>query len=289
MVERLKEAIEKARQARALQAAQGEAQPGGQTGAQSGTPPGEGGRAAISRLPDLWDAIPAVAVDPGRLARERIAAAERSDPVHATFDVLRTRLLKLCAEAGWTRIAVTSPTKGCGKSLVSLNLAYSLARNTDLRTVLVDLDLRAPSLAQTLGLTPPHEIGDYLAGRAALEDTAVRIAPGLVAVLGRRRVPDSAELLLSQQGLRAAGAIGQLLQPTVMLFDLPPMLGIDDVQATLPLVDAVLLVAGGGTTTAAELAECEQLLEKGPPLAGVVLNRAETSESEVYYPEEAAG
>lgn len=100
---------------------------------------------------DLWERFRSVTLDPRHLARRRLISAGREDPAYVTFDVLRTRLLQALKARGWSRVAITSPTKGCGKTFVSSNLAFSLAR-TSRRIALMDMDLRIPSLATVLGV-----------------------------------------------------------------------------------------------------------------------------------------
>ena len=70
------------------------------------------------------------------------------------FDALRTKILQQMRANGWRRVAITSPGAACGKSTVALNLAFSLARQPDMRAILLDLDLRRPSLARMVGPDP---------------------------------------------------------------------------------------------------------------------------------------
>lgn len=78
-------------------------------------------------------------------------------------------------------------------------------------------------------------------------------------------------------------SLQETLNPDVMLYDLPPTLACDDVLAFLPRVDGVLLVAGGGITSAEDVRRCERLFEGQAPLLGVILNKTEDPVSEPYY------
>lgn len=272
MVERLKEAIEKARRAR-------EAQGGDQSAPAPKTTTlmtrNLAGNAA-------WEALPIVTLDPDHLDRHRVVSAAKANPAHLAFDMLRTRLIAKCRELGLRRLAVTSPTKGCGKSLVSANLAFSFGRNADTRTLLVDLDLRAPMIASTLGLAMTEGVSDYLRGSATLTTICRRVGPNLAVCPNLRRVRDSSELLLSDASLKAIRDIDMTLAPDLIIYDLPPLFGCDDALAFLPNADAVIIVARGGETTAADLADCERLIEGGPVYLGVVLNGAEDTDSDSY-------
>lgn len=189
------------------------------------------------------------------------------------FDILRTQLLQALLARGWRRIAVTSPTHGAGKSFVAANLAFSLARRPDSRTVLVDLELRRPALAGMLG-AKAAPIEGFLSG-APCERHFRRIGQTLAVGLNDRPVSRAAELLQSPAAGRALGSMIAQLDPEVVIYDLPPALGSDDLLAMLPQIDAVLLVADGTRTTAAEIRICERMLDNKVPLLGVVLNRAQ--------------
>jgi Mrp family chromosome partitioning ATPase len=272
MVERLKEAIEKARRAREAH--------DGTRGTPAPAPATLVARQSATQA--AWDSLPSVTLDPDHLGRHRLVTAAKANAAHLAFDLLRTRLLAKCREMGLRRIAITSPTKGCGKSLVSMNLAFSAGRNPETRTILVDLDLRAPTMAKALGMSLTEGVSDYLSGTASLQAVCHRVAPNLAVCPNLRRVRDSTELLLSERSLKAIGEIDATLAPDLLIYDLPPLFGCDDALAFLPNTDAVIIVARGGQTTAADLEECERLLEGGPIYLGVVLNSAEDADSGAY-------
>ncbi|MGV8954718.1 MAG: hypothetical protein ACOH2M_26710, partial [Cypionkella sp.] len=96
----------------------------------------------------VWESLASVDLDAATLTHNGIFIEASDHPAAVGFDILRTRLLHGLAEKGWRRIAVTSPTHGCGKSFVAINLALSLARRPSSRSVLLDLDLRHPEIAK---------------------------------------------------------------------------------------------------------------------------------------------
>jgi Mrp family chromosome partitioning ATPase len=298
MVERLKAAIEKARASRpgggaggvsgALSGAPFAAPAGARDGteppwqtsdADGGASAGRPGRAATA---DPWLALEEIALDPRLLTRERIVTRDKSDPAHMAFDALRTRLLKALHDNRWSRIAITSPTKGCGKTMVACNLALSLARQPETRCMLVDLDLRAAQIAQRLGQREAHAIEPYLLGEVAPRDYFRRAGANLALGLNNARIWNSAELVQSRRVAATLASTWKLYRPQVVLFDMPPMLTSDDVLAFLPNVDCVLLVAGGGQTKAREIEECERLMAEHTNFLGVVLNKAEDSSMPAY-------
>lgn len=223
----------------------------------------------------VWDSLTAVTLSAPHLARNGLFPRSSDDPASVAFDILRTRILQALQERGWNRIAITSPTHGCGKSFVAANLAFSLARRMGSRTLLVDLELRTPGLAPLLGLTEVGALEDLLTDRQPLEAHVLRAGRNLALALNGAPVRAASELLQEDSCAAALSSMLEQLDPEVALFDLPPVLVGDDVLALLPQVDAVLLVSDGTRTTAEDIRACERLFEGRVPLLGVVLNRAQ--------------
>lgn len=232
---------------------------------------------------EAWARVQTARLDHRHLARNRVVTYGRHDPAHVAFDLLRTRLVQALKARGWSRVAITSPSKACGKTFVAANLALSLARQPSCRTLLMDLDLRIPSLGRVLGIHGSAGPVDFLTGRCPPEALLRRVAPNLLIGPGRQPFPDSAELLQEPSAIRALEGLRALFAPDVILYDLPPALACDDVIAFLPQVDCVLLVAGGGISSAREMRECERLLKGQSPLLGCILNKAEDVVIEPYY------
>jgi len=230
----------------------------------------------LSPNPDrVWESLTSVALDIHHLNGNGLFTQSSTDPATSAFDILRTRILQALEERGWKRIAITSPTHGCGKSFVAANLALSLSRRASGRSVLVDLELRSPGLAGLLGVKDAPPLRDFLNGNQPLESHFLRFGRNLALGLNGNAVTDAAELLQEGDTAEALAHMLEQLDPDVALYDLPPALVSDDVIAMLPQVDAVLLVADGTKTTAEDIRACERLFQDRTPLMGVVLNRAQ--------------
>lgn len=238
--------------------------------------------AAPAEVEAAWDALESVRLDRAHLGRSRVISFGRTDPAHSAFDMLRTRLMQALREKGWSRVGITSPTKGCGKTFVAANLAISLARQSRCRTLLMDLDLRVPNLAKTLGIRGRRSIRELLTGEAAAEDFLLRPVPNLAVGLNTRRMRNAAEFLQDPETIAVLDGLQARFAPDVVLYDLPPMLACDDVVGFLPQIDGLLLVIGGGITRADEVSKCERLIEQHGPLLGVIMNRAEDPAMERY-------
>ncbi|MFN3969830.1 MAG: CpsD/CapB family tyrosine-protein kinase [Gemmobacter sp.] len=223
----------------------------------------------------VWASLTSVAPDPLRMEGNGLFPNPSSNPAATAFDILRTRTLLAMQDHGWRRIAVTSPTHGCGKSLVAANLALSLARRPDSRTILLDLDLRRPGLGTLFGLRETAALRDMLMGRQTIEGQLLRVGRGLALGLNGRAESGAAEILQSADAAECVAAMLDLLEPGAIIMDVPPALLSDDVMAALPLFEAVLLVADGTRTTAAEITSCERMFSGHLPILGVVLNRAQ--------------
>ncbi len=281
MVERLKEAVSKARAARQMVAP-----------AQSGeTPPrpiqhDEASQPAakpVAAPQPSWSSLKEIVLDPKQLRRKRIISHEKSDPAHMSIDLLRTRLIKIFRDNGWSRLAITSPTKGCGKTVISLNLALSLSRQREFRTLLFDCDLRSPNVARSLGLRSHHAMEWFLKGDAAADNFLLRVGDNLALGLNTERVRESAELMQSDQAADKIDSLVGELAPDAVIFDLPPILMCDDTMAFLPNVDCVLLVGAAGETKPAEIEECEAMLSGHANVVGVLLNKARQTSKAHYY------
>ncbi len=236
-----------------------------------------------------WAGLRTVTLDPALLDRNLVITAGRSDPAHISFDVLRAKIVQPLAERGWKRVGITSPSRGCGKSFVSVNLAISLSRYKAFRTVLMDMDLRLPTVARTLGLTDLSSMGEFLRGHVGVEDFVRRvgpnplnIGPSLALGLNGRGESFAAELFHEATTAESLARLDATLAPDIMLFDLPPVLAVDDVIALKPHVDCLLIVAGAGLTTPRELREMSQRLGEDTPILGVVLNKGEGEDLSGY-------
>ena len=230
----------------------------------------------------VWESIQEITPKPDALARNGLFADSAQSPVTRNFDMLRTRVLQALASRNWTRIAVTSPTHGCGKSFVAANLALSLARLPSCRTVLMDLELREPQLAQLFGLKDAAPLIEFLMGEQPLEGHFRRIGRNLALALNGEAVPHAAELLQDPEFANAMGALRDLLQPDVVILDLPPALGSDDVIALADQVDALILVTDGTLTSPEDIRACERLFDGRIPILGTVLNRAQDRAQDRY-------
>lgn len=229
-----------------------------------------------------WDALPALSLSEKHLKSNFIVAMGGGKDA-TDIDMMRTRVLQQMRDNGWRRLAITSPTAACGKSTISLNLALSLQRQPDLNTILMELDLRRPSLAKMAGITDDMRFAEVLGGEAAFNENAVRYEDNLIISANQRPHKNAAELLSAKTMPRALAEIEEAYAPDIMLFDTPPMLVTDDMMAFARHMDCVLLVAGAESTTTKEVDLCERDLASQTNVMGVVLNKCRYMGPEYGY------
>src|SRR5882672_1574349 len=122
------------------------------------------------------DRLQLVELDPDVLATNRIVTDELSG-ASAAYKMLRTRVLQRMRRNNRKTLAVTGTCPEEGKSLTAINLAINLARDVGTTAVLVDMDLRKPSINRHLGISWRYGIGDFLRGTVPLQKVAVN--PGI--------------------------------------------------------------------------------------------------------------
>jgi protein-tyrosine kinase len=227
---------------------------------------------ADSSIDAAWKALPMLKTDQNLMRRNRVVAFEGGREA-ATFDVMRTRLLQQMRANNWRRVAITSPTAGCGKTTTALNLAFSLARQSDLRMLLAEVDLRRPSLAEMLGIKADHSFARVLEGNGRLADNALRYGSNLAIATNHGPFRNPAELLHGPTVGPALAALEAQYQPTLVLFDMPPLMAGDDAIAFIGHVDCVLLVAAAESSTIEDVDTCERELAAHTNVLGVVLNK----------------
>jgi protein-tyrosine kinase len=224
-----------------------------------------------------------VELDEVVLEQQRIVAHRKSHPASRSFDLLRTQVLQKMAENGWRTLAVTSPTTESGKTVVAINLAIGIAQQTNRTSLLIDLDLRRPRVASSLGLKREVSLNQVFSGEARLEEALVN--PGIsrfVVLPTQKPVPNSSEVLASSKVAALMSELREKYTDRVVIVDLPPVLAADDVLAILPRIDCVLMVVGNGTSTRKEIEESMTRVSKFNML-GVVLNKDDAPFGKDYY------
>ena len=209
------------------------------------------------------------------LKNQRIIAGLNNDPRAEVYRQLRTQVLQKLRANGWKTIAVTSPNESAGKSVTAINLAIAISKEVNQTVLLVDLDLRKPSIAQKLGLDIQQGLIDHLKTGASIASLLVNPNLERLVILPGRDDPAYSSEILSTPAMKALVTdLTSRYDSRIIIFDMPALLVNDDAMMFLPQVDSVLLVVENGGTTQEELERAKQLLE-GSNLLGTVLNKAD--------------
>jgi len=262
-MERIKQALEKARLERQ------------KSGGASASSP-RSGSADIS-APVRYTHTRTVHVAKSILQERRIISGFEQNEFTGAYKMLRTQVFQRLREKGWNSLAVTSPGLNEGKTLTAINLAISLAMEVNYTVLLVDADLRHPSVHSYFGIEAECGLSDYLTADKPLSELLIHPEeiPGLVILPGGKPLANSAEMLNSPKMVRLVDELKTRYSSRIILFDLPPLLGAADTLAFSPYVDAALLVIEDGKTQAEDVKRAIGLLQ-GTSVIGTVLNKSWT-------------
>ena len=189
------------------------------------------------------------------------------------YKVLRTQLRHLGKQRNWNTMMVTSTSPNEGKTVTSINLAATFAREYNQTVLLVDADLRMQMIHRYLGYSSKRGLLDYLDGSADMKD--IIAWPGIdkfTIISGQRVVENSSEIISSPRMQSLMAELKNRYSDRFVIFDAPPILGVADALAFAPLVDCIVIVVGAGVTNQNDLKEAIKLLPQ-EKIAGFVLNR----------------
>jgi len=239
------------------------------------------GIGAVSVAPDRpatsfqYDQTRAVEVSAEVRNNNRLVASIKDHPLRDIYKMLRTRILQEMKANSWNTVAVTSPSKGAGKTLTAINLSIAIAGDLSHTALLIDGDLRHPSAHQYFGFEPEFGLSDHLLGDVPLSKVFFHPDMERLTVLpGKDPINESAEMLASPKVVSMLSEIRSRYSDRIIVVDLAPVLSVDDVLALAPNVDCVLMVAEAGATSREDLAQAIEMLE-GVPIVGTVLNKVE--------------
>lgn len=196
------------------------------------------------------------------------------------FRVLRTHIFSAETAGTLKAVAVTSSTHNEGKSVASINLAVVIAQNSERPALLIDCNLRKPSIDLLLGLGNEKGLADVLTGRRRLDDVIVSTdIHNLVVVPAGQTSTNPAELLGSQNMKSLLAEARQKFDYVIL--DTPAVIPYSDPRIIGPLVDGVVIVVRAGKTRREVVSNAESILKDvGAKILGFVLTGIE-----YYIPE----
>jgi protein-tyrosine kinase len=209
-----------------------------------------------------------------------VAALAPASLAAEQYRSLRTRLKRAENGRALRAIAITSPNKGDGKSLTSANLALTMAQEFQQRVLLVDCDLRRPSVHQLFGLGDRIGLGDVLMNLANLDQSLVWLPEHHLTVLPAGTLPaNPGELLGSAMMRRVLDTLRTRFDR--ILIDVPPVAPLADLQILAPLVDGLLMIVRAGITPKPAIERALAGLDTTKVL-GLVLNESGAEGTDHY-------
>lgn len=182
---------------------------------------------------------------PLKVSNRMLAALrEKNDVVAEEYNKLRSLVVKLTkGERFHNTLMVTSTMSGEGKTLTALNLAIALAKEYDHTVLLVDTDLRRPSVHKFLGIKPKKGLIQCLKEGLPLNEVLIKTGIGKLVVLpAGGTLDDPVEFLSSNRMKELVLELKSRYPDRYVIFDTPPMLHFADAQVLKESIDATLFV-----------------------------------------------
>lgn len=237
--------------------------------------------------PQFTDTIlfqsPIIDVNEAWLEQQRVLTAGARGPLGAPYKMLRTQVLRRMEQLNATTLAVMSPTAGAGKTLTAINLAIAIAAEQGRTVLLVDFDLRNPSIHQRFGFQPELGIEDCLHANRPIQEAMVKLRgyERLTVLPARARVESSSEVLADSRTATLVTEMKSRYANRVLIFDVPPVLQADDALAFTKNIQAGLVVVNEGATKREDVTRTIELL-RDTKIVGTVLNGAREP-TQTYY------
>jgi protein-tyrosine kinase len=224
-----------------------------------------------------------VQLDQDILVKNRVLSAASEMNQIESYKVLRAQILQRTREEGWRTIMITSPNPGEGKTLTTINLGITFAKEFNQTVLLVDADLRRQKMHRYLGISSDFGLVDHLIDNRPLSDLI--LWPGieqLTLISGGKCIRDSSEHLGSPKMKHLVTGMKERYKDRYILFDAPPILTGADTIAFAPHVDCILMVVESERTGTKDVKKALELIPREKFL-GFVLNRYKYENKAYYY------
>lgn len=217
------------------------------------------------------------------LLKDHFRGSDSLESTQEAYRGLRTRLLRLQSVQGLRSIVITSSIQGEGKTLTSFNLALCCAQLEDMRTLLIDADIRSCGLSRLVGSPPGPGLADVLEGKCEPEKALLATSSRNLYVMtsGASSTP-SAELLASTRWPELMAWCKDSFR--LVLVDSPPVLNLTDVELISAGCDGITMVVRAKHTKRAVLEKSVVRLDPHK-LLGLIYNAADGTNHEYKYPQ----
>jgi protein-tyrosine kinase len=223
-------------------------------------------------------------LDPAAIDRHIVCISEPSSATAEQYKKLRARILQVTAKDLLNTIMVTSSDMGEGKTITAINLAVTIANEIDYTVLLVDADLRGPSVHRYLGIKSKYGLSDYLTDKTSLSDVLIKTGIGKLVVLPAGNPPENpAELLSSDKMKRLVNEIKLRYKDRYVIFDSSPVLVTADSLSLGTYMDGIVFVVQAARTSQKSVEQAISLM-KGYNILGIVFNDVPQYLAKNLYP-----
>jgi non-specific protein-tyrosine kinase len=198
-----------------------------------------------------------------------------SSMVAEQFKRLRTYVIKPGMENSPRTILVTSAMAGEGKSMIAINLAITIAVDLNSNALIVDCDLRNPSLSRWFGFREQRGLSNYLLGEAQLPELLVKTSVDKLTILPGGTVRDNPVELIGSKKMKSLVAdLKARYDDRYIIFDSSPLLATTEPRVLSDMADGVIFVVKAADTPRESIQQALKLIDK-KRIIGVVLNQVE--------------
>ena len=229
------------------------------------------------------ESVARLQLDWAALKEQRVISSNDPHAAGHAYRMLRTQILQRARAHGLTTLGVVSATNGEGKTLTAINLALSLAAEPNQAVVLLDLDLRRPAVARTLGLNVERGLESWFGGDEPTKNVCYGVE-GLerfFVLPTLKPMSGSSEVLAGLATRKLFNELKGRDPGRMLIVDLPPILLSDDALMVAPLLDGVVLVVNERRTRREDVIRVVELLGN-TRIVGTVLNRSAQAEQRAY-------
>lgn len=199
--------------------------------------------------------------------------------VTEAYKKARTNLVYSVIKKGCKKIIITSPYKSEGKTTTAVNVAIALAQQVDTRVLIIDCDLRRPTIHTFFDIKNDHGLANFLSEECTLEEAITHTENDNLDIITYGAIPPNPSELLSSESMKLM--VDELEKKyDYVLFDTPPVNMVIDVIPIIGLSDGVVMVTKHKDTTYPELNKAVDTLKRNnAKILGIIVNQIPTLET----------
>lgn len=214
-------------------------------------------------------------IDPAAVEKNRGIGFNEDSVEIERYKILRTRIHQRAKDRKMNTIMITSPNRHDGKTVTTINMGFTFAKDLKQTVLMVDCDFKGQDIHRYLGIESKYSLIDYFLDDVPLKELI--IWPGIekmTLISGNRTVYDSSELLSSEMMEKLVLEMGERYDDRYVFFDAPPVLERSEAISMAPIMDGIIMVVEAGRTSKRDVQKAVSLIPEEKFL-GFVLNKQE--------------